>query len=381
MADAESLGVEVVRDDRALAALEDDWRALEQAAGRRNPFVSWSWTTACRAHIRPGAELFVLVARAQDGRMVGVAPLCVERTFGMRLLRFLADGRSDYLGFLVDPSVPGVERALLERLAELAAFWDVAVLRHLTPDYARLDPADMPPALTTREIEGNVSSHLAFAGDFESLVDGGPRGPRHARRWVRRFDRRGGRIVRLTGAEAVARLDDVCGIEARSWKGRAGTARFQPGAGRELLSAALAGASEGSMELWLALLDDQPIAFQINFLAPGRVLYYQGAYDEAHRSHYAGGVLHHHALERAWAEGRREYDFMVGDEAYKAEWTTGARNLRYLALVPDTARGRAAYRLLVAPRWLLKSSAAARWGHARWVLLRGRLTTGRRGHG
>ena len=181
-------------------------------------------------------------------------------------------------------------------------------------------------------------------------------------------------MIRLTGADALARLDDVSGIEARSWKGRAGTARFQPGRGRELLEAALADAPEGTMELWLALVGGEPVAFQINFLAPGRVLYYQGAYDEAHRSHYAGGVLHHHALAQAWADGRREYDFMVGDEAYKADWTTGERSLRYLALHPRTVRGRAAYGLLVAPRWRLKNSGAARWGHARWVLLRGRMT-------
>ena len=139
-----SLAVELVRDDAALAALREDWRALERAAGNHNPFLSWSWTMACRAHIRPGDELFVLVARAGDGRMVGVAPLCVERTLGLRVLRFVADGRSDYLGFLTDPGVDGAERRLLEHLADLAGAWDVAVLRHLTADYAALDPADMP---------------------------------------------------------------------------------------------------------------------------------------------------------------------------------------------------------------------------------------------
>ena len=367
------LAVELVRDDAGLAALEADWRALELAAGSHNPFVSWSWTMACRAHIRPGVELFVLIARAPDGRMVGVAPLCVERTLGMRMLRFIADGRSDYLGFLTDPGLDGVELGLLDGLADMAGSWDVAVLRHLTADYAALDRANVPAALNAREIEGQVSYHLAFAGDWGTLVGDGPRGPRHSQRWARRFERRGGEVLRLTGAEVLARLDDVSAVEARSWKGRAGTARFQPGGGRELLHAAFDGASEGSMELWLALVGGEPIAFQINFLAPGRVLYYQGAYDEAHRSHYAGGVLHHHALRRAWDEGRREYDFMVGDEAYKADWTTGSRNLRYLALHPRTARGQAAYGLLVAPRWRLKNSGVARWGHARWVLVRGRV--------
>lgn len=371
------LDVELVDGDAGLDVLAPEWQALENAAGGRNPFVSWGWTMACRTHIRPGAEPFVLAARASDGRLVGVAPLCLERTMGLRVVRFIADGRSDYLGFLTDPAVPGVERRLLEELVELESAWDVAVLRHLTEDYSVLDASEVPAELEAREIEGQVASYLAFAGDWDQLVgrgDGVPSGPRHARRWVRRFAKRGGEVLRLNAREALARLDDICDVEARSWKGRGGTARFQPGPGRELLRAALASAREESMEVWLAVVDERPIAFQINFLAPGRLLYYQGAYDEAHRSDYAGGVLHHHALEQAWAEGRREYDFMVGDEAYKADWTTGVRNLRYLALHPQTLRGRAAYRLLVAPRWKLKSSRLARVAHARWTQLRGRLT-------
>jgi len=367
------LRIEETRDQASLAALGPEWRALQADTGAHNPFVSWEWTSACAANVCPDAEPFVLAVRTADGLLAGIAPLRLERRLGARILRFIGDGRSDYLGFLVDPGVPGVERALLERLLELRRAWDVAVLRHLTPDYSTLAATDVPPGLTAHEIEGTVGSHLAFAGDWKQLLADGPRGVRHSRRWAQKFERRGGEVLRLTGAEARARLDDVCAIEARSWKGEAGTARFQPGPGRDLLGAALESSTAESLELWLAIFDGQPIAFQINFLAPGRVLYYQGAYDKEQRSHYVGGVLHHHAFTAAWAEGRREYDFMVGDEAYKADWCNAERTLRYLAVHPPTARGRAAYRLLVAPRWALKRSGLVRAVFERSTQLRGRL--------
>lgn len=378
MAASEKLEIELIRDDRSLQALAPDWHLLYDAAGRHNPFLSWGWTMACRAHVRPGAEPFVLAAWDEGGRLVGIAPLCLERAFGMRVLRFLADGRSDYLGFLAHPDVPGAERRLLEQLAELRRAWDVAVLRHLTPDYSTLSASATPPGLVPREINGEVSAQLDFPGDWEELARDGPRAVRHSKRWARRFEKRGGQVVRLAGPEALARVDDVSRVEARSWKGRGGTARFQPGPGRDLLRSALESTAAETMEVWLALVEGRPIAFQINFLAPGRLLYYQGAYDEEHRSHYAGGVLHRHALAQAWAEGRREYDFMAGDEAYKADWTNGVRTLRYLAVHPRTVRGRAAYGLLVAPRWRLKRSEKARSALARWARLRGRGTVGPR---
>jgi CelD/BcsL family acetyltransferase involved in cellulose biosynthesis len=76
-------------------------------------------------------------------------------------------------------------------------------------------------------------------------------------------------------------------------------------------------------------------------------------------------------MERAWQSGLREYDFMSGDEAYKSGWTDGERQIRYRALFPATPAGYAAYGALVAPRWRLKGSPAARAALQWWVRARG----------
>ncbi|HEU4752637.1 MAG TPA: GNAT family N-acetyltransferase, partial [Armatimonadota bacterium] len=185
-----------------------------------------------------------------------------------------------------------------------------------------------------------------------------------AQRAARKFERDGGTVERRVGCGAAGFVEEAAAVEARSWKGRDGCTRFQPGAGQRLLRQVLAELGPaGEMEVWLARSGGRAIAFLLNFLTDRKVWYYQGAYDEEYRKQYPGMVLHYRAIERAWQEGIREYDFLSGDESYKFDWTNGTRELRYRALFPATARGALAYYALIAPRWQLKDRQGARALH------------------
>ena len=168
-------------------------------------------------------------------------------------------------------------------------------------------------------------------------------------------------MERWTGADAARYIDDAAVVEERSWKPDRGIRRFAEGPPRELLRrAAETLGPRGEIELWLARMDGKPIAFLLNFLTPGEVWYYQGAYDEEYRKQYPGGALHYRCIERAAQSGMSVYDLLSGDEPYKHGWTDGARPLRHLALFPASARGCLAYGVLLWPRWRLRSLPAAR---------------------
>jgi len=362
--------VELIDTDDGLRSLEAEWTQLHERSMPRNPFLSYEWTTACRKHHCPQSDLYLLVAREQ-GELVGLAPLRRDRSFGFRVLRFIGDGRSDYLGFLHASSHPEAPAALLDHLEERRGEWNLAVLRQLAEPYSALAETVAPEHVRTVEVEGTVAPHLAFSGEWEALLASGPgwlkRMAKASRKWVKD----GGSVVRVPGTEAARYVDQIAEIEAHSWKGEEGVARFQPGPGQELLRQALGTlAPRGEMELWLAWKDCQPVAFEINFLAPGRVWLYQGAYRTEFRKYSPGGVLDFLSIERAWKDGAREYDFMSGDEPYKAERTVAERPIRYRALHPADVRGHLAYGLLVAPRWMLKGYPAARAAHQLWTQVR-----------
>ena len=357
---------DLIRDERGLESLSPEWEELYAASAPRNPFLSPAWTRACWRHLCRGAEPFVLAAR-REGRLVGLAPLRLDRELGFRVLRFIGNGWSDYLGFLGASDEPGVEPALVRELQRLRGEWDLALLRQLAADYTRLGMLGAGNGLGAGTAEAGVAPYLAFPGDWAALQASGPGWLKGYARRVRRFERDGGTVERLTGAEAASRMDEVVRIEARSWKLSAGVARLQPGPGERLVREALgAMGSAGELELWLARVGGDPAGFEINFVTPERIWLYQGTYCQEHRKLGPGGVLEYLSIERAWKAGAREYDYLSGDEPYKAERTDRTRPLCYRALFPLTARGRAAYGLLLAPRWQLRRVAPLRAALKAW---------------
>ena len=93
--------LDIIRTSEALARLQPQWDDLYLRSSPRNPFLSHAWTEACWSAQKAGAEPFVVALRDGD-RLVAVAPLCIEKQAGFRILRFIADDRSDYLAFLCE---------------------------------------------------------------------------------------------------------------------------------------------------------------------------------------------------------------------------------------------------------------------------------------
>lgn len=353
----------LLRQDAELRALEPEWRELYAAARWRNPFWSYDWILACRASLAPRSTPYVLTARRGD-RLVGLAPLRLERQRGWRVVRFIGDGRSDYQGFLLHPAEPGVEQALLEELARRRAEWDLAVLRQLAEQYSALASLRLPPSLRGRRTHGTVSPYLRLPGDWEELRRQGPASVRRAARAERRFRRDGGTVERLCGEDMVRQLEVLADVERRSWKVCGGLPRFQPGPGATLARRMLSELGpRGELEVWLAHMAGRPVAFLLNLVTPEQVWFYQGAFDQAYRRYFPGGVLHYCCVRRLWDDGLREYDLLSGDEPYKYGWANATRVLHHRALFPALPRGYLAYALLVGVRWRLRRYARLRAAH------------------
>jgi CelD/BcsL family acetyltransferase involved in cellulose biosynthesis len=237
--------------------------------------------------------------------------------------------------------------------------------------YSDLSPAIVPQGLRATQTEGTLSPYLGLREGWEEICASGPSQLRHTRRAARKFAREGGVIEQAEHRAPTDVVKQIAEVEAHSWKARRGVAQFQPGAGQRLLQDVLVGlGARHEITVWMAHLNGRPIAYLVNFATPDRIWFYQGSYREDCRQYYAGGVLHFHAIKAACDAGLTEYDFLNGDEEYKGNWTTGSRTLRYLAVYPDTMKGKLAFASLVAPRWRLRQSKHARAVHALWIRLK-----------
>ncbi len=354
--------VTVYRTPTSLAAMSSEWASLYQRAGGLNPFVSSEWVQACFESVAAGSEAFVVALR-REGVLTGIAPLRLERQFGFRVLRPAGSGWSPYAGFLVGEDHPKAEFELLSALAELRREWDLLLITQLAEPVSRLHLSSSLPSGVRGVIEPTPwtgSAFLARDVQWETLLAEGPGWLKRMAKAQRKFERDGGSIQRLVGAEAAARRREIEAVESVAWQGRLGQTgdAAKRKAVMSLLERALANCPEA--ELWLAYKDDQPVAYEVNLRTAGRLWMYRGAYHPDYARWSPSGVVDFVSIREAWQSGYREYDLMSGGEAYKLGCTDSIRDLKQLTLVPMTVRGSLAYAALRAPKRFAESHPAGR---------------------
>ncbi len=369
------LPLTVVTDRAGLARLEDEWRRLAQSSPLATVFQTWEWNTAWWRHFggRLRRRLRVVVFRdAGDGALVGLAPLQVSFWYGtpLRRLSFIGTGTSDYGDALAAPGWEDTVAEALYAFLKGQRGWDVADLQplraggllqsRLPGDNSGLEWHDAPlepcPFLPLPEnwdalkqqfgkktrtnigyydralqkvyaVEVGVVSHPErLAGEMERLFD------LHQRRWNQRW---------LPGVFGNSRVR-----------------RFHHDAARALLV-------QGGLRLYTLKLDGQTQAALYCFAHGDRTSYYQGGFEPTLAKWSLGTVLTARVLQDAIAEGRAMFDFLRGDEPYKAKWTPHcAVSKRRLLAKPGALRLLPLARRVGATEWAVESRAKA-WMRSR----------------
>jgi CelD/BcsL family acetyltransferase involved in cellulose biosynthesis len=123
-------------------------------------------------------------------------------------------------------------------------------------------------------------------------------------------------------------LDDLMILHERRWAGRGPLGRgafffpefraFHRDVSRRFLE-------RGWLELLWLEVNGRPIAMQYNFDFHGTTHYYLSGFDPEWQQFSPGLVLMGRAMARAIDRGRSEFDFLRGDEPYKARWANRLR--------------------------------------------------------
>jgi CelD/BcsL family acetyltransferase involved in cellulose biosynthesis len=337
--------------------LGEEWNRLAEDV----PFRRWEWLDAWWQHFaQPGDELFVVTVRDDRGRLVGLAPWYIARSGVVgRVIRFLGSGQvcSDYLTILSDPTLRAPVIAALESwlLDEARDAWDALELEAVERD----DPATSELVARLRR-RGHVVQcrselhcwRLTLADNWEDYLKRLSGGRRNlTRKLTRQTFEAGKAIVRWSHDDQSfehgwAILVDLHQRRRRSL-GQPGCfaderfARFLKLAARRFLA-------EGMLRLQWVELEGKPVAAEIDFASRDTVYMYQSGIEPQAADKRPGWLGTIAALRRAMQDGYRCFDFMRGDEPYKAHWRAQPRPL-------------VSYRV-VGPGWL------PRWRHRIWLV-------------
>ena len=317
------LKTDVVKSVRRFAALEEEWEELYQNSSCATAFQSWAWLYSWWESYGEGYELRLVTVRSDEGTLVGIMPLMLERRRGFGKLLFVGTGLTDHLDVLVrrgwEEEVSGTGVQALERLN----CWQVADLQQLRPEAAAWAVLrrwygpylnvwqDGYPVIEVRPWEELLAS---LSRKLRKTV----------RRTIRQAEVDGIRrkIAETTEAERAAR--GLVALHREAWQGRdIGpehlTRRFEScivAAARRMTARGFGGISELRQ-------DGEPIVSNFwicgqNFVGP----YVVGASQKALKNYQWSTLYIWDALNIAYDKNCGSLDLLRGEDPYKLRWST-----------------------------------------------------------
>jgi CelD/BcsL family acetyltransferase involved in cellulose biosynthesis len=335
------MNLELHRDPRAFAELQPEWNALLERSVCRAPFLRAEYQQAWWEHRGggewPQAELLLLAARDQAGRLVGVAPLFAAPNAERRpaLLAVGSHEISDYLDLIVaHPDLDAFAAALLDRLAwpDMPA-WQTLDLYNLpaaSPTRAALTRAALARGWSAAERPLQQTPAIRLPSSWDAYLDMMDKKERHElKRKLRRAEGSEDKITwRLAGRAALSAFLDMMALDSQK-------ARFLTAAMRAQFDAVAAAAErEGWLQLAFLDVNGVPAAAYLNFDFGNRLWIYNSAIDQRFSGLSAGWVLLGFLLRWAIDNRRAAFDFMRGGEDYKFRFGATAGHVVRLQLSP-----------------------------------------------
>ncbi len=326
--------VDLYRDESGFEALAGEWNRLVERGVSNVPFLRLeyqrSWWANRGGGEWPDGQLLIATGRDESGALIGIAPLFfVEHNRdGQPALLFVGSIEiSDYLDLIVAPQhVAPFAAALLEALApekdtQGLPPWRVLDLYNIpqtSPGSQALLDAAAARGWQAARSPLQPCPVIPLPADWESYLAGIDKKQRHEiRRKLRRAEANNPPIAwHIVGppADIEAEIGRFMEMMAHD----PAKARFLTETMRSQFHDSVRAAHEhGWLQMAFLTVEGQPAAGYLNFDYGNRLWIYNSALDPAYNYLSSGWVLLSYLIQWAIEHGRRELDFMRGDEDYK----------------------------------------------------------------
>ncbi len=358
------------------AAYRKAWDGLAGAC----TFRCWDWVSAWWNHYLQNAPdrtaLIVLAVEdhATEHELAAVLPAYIHHTPARgNVLRLMGDGEvcSDHLGLLCSSKQrQDVVQAVAEALFAQHSEWDVADLQAVSSEDEATHALSAALAEMGCRVDANKGLNT-WAIDLPETWDAflAMQSKSH-RKQLRRSERR----FEQTQDSSWTLLETDSDY-ARSWLrfvdlhqkrrqslGEPGCfSSEQYAAFHEELSERLLRA--GKLRLSTTTFQGRPVAAEYHFVGGHTTYAYQGGLEPEAEAQGPGGLSLMGSIKQAISEGHRTFDFLRGDEPYKAHWRATPRATHNIAIVPPRSKALLRYRawssLRSTKRWLTGNPLAA----------------------
>jgi CelD/BcsL family acetyltransferase involved in cellulose biosynthesis len=331
--------IQLITTWQELTALESAWRALADDS----PLRSWDWLATWWQHYGlADRQLYVIAVfddvdtKSNDKPLLGIAPWYLDRTvINGNVVRWLGSGEvcTDHLSLICrNEHYERVADAIAERLTTSCDDWDRLDLEAVDADDARV--ARLAAALEERDcLVSRQGADACWILDLPPTWDDYLAAiSKSHRKQLRQLERRvleSGRVIWhpvTNGDELETAWPLLVDLHQRrrSSLGEPGCFAspsfhdFHREAARRLLDC-------GQLRVSWLELDGSPAAAEYHFADGGATYAYQGGVDPQRLDEEPGRLSTILCLRRAIDEGHKRFDFLRGDEPYKAHWRAVAQ--------------------------------------------------------
>jgi CelD/BcsL family acetyltransferase involved in cellulose biosynthesis len=317
------------------AALEGEWRRFQDEAAC-TVFQTFEWLSAWQRHLgaRAGVRPAIVTGRGADGQLSFLFPLAVERRGLVRRLTWLGRDLCDYNAPLLAPDfsqrvASGQFPALWREVR--AALQSRTRLRHDTVELDKMPETigGQPNPFLQLAVDLNPSGaySTALAGDWEAFY-GAKRSAstrRRDRTKLNRLTQHG--EVRFVSAgspgEGAATLDTLISQKSRAFARMGVPNIFAPPGRRDFyLDLATAPEMRHLVHVSELLVGDARACTNLGLIFRGCYYHVLASHDGGELSAFSPGAAHlRELLRHAIGLGLGRFDFTIGDEPYKREWS------------------------------------------------------------
>ncbi len=356
-----------------LKSAEPEWRAFEQTA-ERTAFQTFDWVSQWQIHIGGlrGTMPVIVAGRSTDGALLFLLPLAIEPGRLANQLTWLASDLCDYNAPLLAPSFAGLHldwpdlwQHILQAIrAEKRFRFDLVDLAKMPEKVG----AQANPMLTLGVTRHPDDAHVAtLATDWDAFY----RAKRSSstrkvqRKHLNRLAEHGElRFVDDRDPASIARTLVTLMEQKRRALARMGVSDMFARPGMRDFYTAVANDPHMAGRIHVSRLDIGPDvgAASIGLLHDGRYYLILSSYNDGPLSNHGPGRAHLHDLLRyAIEHGYKEFDFTIGNEPYKLDWSD-VRVALYDHLSAASLRGsivKPAIAAYVATKRFIKNNPAA----------------------
>jgi CelD/BcsL family acetyltransferase involved in cellulose biosynthesis len=327
--------------------LVPEWEELHRSDPNATPFVSPGWALAWLRHWGGDADPWLITVR-DDERLVGLAPLALERRRGLRMMRLLGKEPGDYWDVLALPehreTVAGAVAAELSRREDE---WDVFFLAGQPGDSATAAVFE-ERSLRVRPRSPTPCPRIELPEDFDEYLGRLPSSRRgNIRRHIRRLDRGDVEIREVTDVDeldaAIARWHE---LHLKRWESLSEaidpthlTSTFR----EFLLDAMRVLVPQGLATVWEFRADGAVVGVYVNLIDEECFYWYLGGFEPSCAKLGIGKLSIGQGIRWSIETGRRYFDLTRGEESFKYYFGAADRQCPSLVVGNERLRSRSVF--------------------------------------